>query len=69
MSGAIPPIPHVISRHAQEHLHLITLKSLFCLHLSPLFDSQPSAYRCTTNIIVALYYLTGVFHMQQAGDF
>ena len=69
MSGAIPPVPHVISRHAQGHLHLIILKSLFCLHLSPLFDFQPSAYQCATNIIVALYYLTSVFHIQEAGDF
>ena len=69
MSGTILPIPHVISWHAQGHLHLIILKSCSCLLLSPLFDFQPSAYQCATNIIVGIYYLTSSFHMQQYSDF
>jgi len=69
MSGVIPPVPHVISRHTQEYLHLIILQSLFCLQRSPIFDFQPTAYQCANNIIVALYYLTSVFHIQEAGDF
>ena len=69
MSGTIPPFPHVISRHAQGHLHLIIQKSRSCLLLFQLFDFQPSAYQRATNIVVGIYYLTSGFHMQQDGDF
>jgi len=33
------------------------------------YSSPILPYQCATNIIVALYYLTSVFQMQQAGDF